>query len=271
MMAFRISCCVEPCGSVFISVSQRTSSLHGFPPSWCKQTLGLAAPKWGQMHLREHRSEGAKPAQVALPGFVGSLLFLAAATVPWAGGSAAPLAHGTQLRSCGTLMWAVRTALLPAPSHPLSFPMLLAVAPDGMEEAMVQYPVFVCASACVLWAGWGQRAAALQLCLLWALGFGAEGLSPALACCCYCGCLSQSHTSHGAGPSGTTSPAKDPDLPDGNNPRGTRRLPLSAPESRATREGPSHWWRFCTNKRPPAAAPRAAPAPCGCGSWLCPA
>lgn len=147
------------------------------------------------------------------------------------------MAHGTHLRSCGTLMWAGRAALLPAPSHPLSFPVLLAVAPDGMEEAVVQYPVFVCASACVLWAGWGQRAAALQLCLLWALGFGAEGPSPALARYCYCGCLS--HTSHGAGPSGTASPVKAPALPHGNNPHGTRWLPLSALESRAAREGPS--------------------------------
>lgn len=148
------------------------------------QTLGLAAPKLGQIHLREAIGEGAIPTRVAPPGFVGLLLLLAAATVLWAGGSAAPPAHGTHLRSCGSLAWGLQGSPAPCPEPSTLLPLLLAVAPDGMEEAVVQYPAFVCASACVPRPGRGQRSCCPSAPLR-ALGFGAEGLSPAMERCCY--------------------------------------------------------------------------------------
>lgn len=103
----------------------------------------------------------------------------------------------------------------------------------------MQYPAFVCASAPRPPGRAGVKeppsagGAALQLRSLWALGFGAEGLSPSLARRCYCSCLS--HTSHRAGPWGTYSPAKAPALPDDNNP--SRGPTASSELRRAARPG----------------------------------
>lgn len=122
-----------------------------------------------------------------------------------------------------TLAPAPQLAVAPALSHSFSFAQVAGSGfCEGQQRRVVQYPAFVCASTSVSWAGrvkelWSTGGAALQLChSLWALEFGAEGLSRSQACCCcYCSCLSQ--TSYRAGPRGSYSPARAPALPDDNN------------------------------------------------------